>query len=143
MATLRHPSIVMYLGVCLDPPCMVTEYCARGSLNDVLKRARASPSLAQQLDWPRRLNMVSGSGGQPAAAAAGCRGWPPRAARRSAAQQGGEPGWGWVALLGGPAAAPWSAGATRSLAASLRRLWMLPRACCTCTRARRPSFTGT
>lgn len=58
MASLRHPSIVMYLGVCVDPPAVVTEYCARGSLNDVLKRGRGSPSLAAQLDWPRRLNMV-------------------------------------------------------------------------------------
>ena len=91
MASLRHPSIVMYLGVCLDPPAVVTEYCARGalpqgsahisvllhmaccqlcvlrvprsrhcagSLNDVLKRARSSPLLAAQLDWPRRLNMA-------------------------------------------------------------------------------------
>lgn len=31
MASLRHPSIVMYLGVCLDPPAVVTEYCARGA----------------------------------------------------------------------------------------------------------------
>ena len=31
--------------------------CA-GSLNDVLKRARSSPLLAAQLDWPRRLNMA-------------------------------------------------------------------------------------
>jgi serine/threonine protein kinase len=58
MASLRHPSIVMYLGVCLDPPAVVTEYCARGSLNDVLKRARSSPLLAAQLDWARRLNMA-------------------------------------------------------------------------------------
>ena len=58
MASLRHPNIVMYLGVCLDPPAVVTEYCARGSLNDVLKRARGSISLAAQLDWPRRLNMA-------------------------------------------------------------------------------------
>ena len=39
MAAMRHPNVVMYLGVCLDPPCVITEYCARGSLNDVLKRA--------------------------------------------------------------------------------------------------------
>jgi serine/threonine protein kinase len=58
MASLRHPSIVMYLGVCLDPPAVVTEYCARGSLADVLKRARTSPLLAAQLDWARRLNMA-------------------------------------------------------------------------------------
>jgi serine/threonine protein kinase len=58
MASLRHPNVVLYLGVCLNPPCVVTEYCARGSLNDVLKRARQSPALATQLDWGRRLNMV-------------------------------------------------------------------------------------
>ena len=55
---MRHPNVVMYLGVCLQPPCVVTEYCARGSLNDVFKRARATPALAAQLDWGRRLNMV-------------------------------------------------------------------------------------
>ncbi|KAK9830425.1 hypothetical protein WJX72_011709 [[Myrmecia] bisecta] len=58
MATMRHPNVVMYLGVCPSPPSVVTEYCARGSLNDVLKRARSVPSLAVQLDWARRLNMV-------------------------------------------------------------------------------------
>ena len=58
MASMRHPNVVMYLGVCLQPPCVVTEYCARGSLNDVFKRARATPALAAQLDWGRRLNMV-------------------------------------------------------------------------------------
>ena len=57
MASLRHPNVVMYLGVCMEPPCVITEYCARGSLNDVLKRARYVPALAMQLDWPRRLNM--------------------------------------------------------------------------------------
>lgn len=54
MASMRHPNVVMYLGVCLQPPCVVTEYCARGSLNDVFKRARATPALAAQLDWGRR-----------------------------------------------------------------------------------------
>jgi hypothetical protein len=54
MAALRHPNVVMYLGVCLDPPMVLTEYCARGSLNDVLKRAFHSPTFASQLDWSRR-----------------------------------------------------------------------------------------
>lgn len=58
MASLRHPSIVMYLGVSLDPPAVITEYCARGGLNDVLRKARSNPQLASQLDWARRLNMV-------------------------------------------------------------------------------------
>ena len=37
---------------------MVTEFCARGSLYDVLGKARASQQLAVQLDWPKRLNMA-------------------------------------------------------------------------------------
>jgi serine/threonine protein kinase len=51
MAAMRHPNVVLYLGVCLDPPCVVTEYCARGSLNDVLKRALYNSKYAEQLDW--------------------------------------------------------------------------------------------
>jgi serine/threonine protein kinase len=43
MAALRHPNVVLFLGACPDPPCMVTAFCARGSLLDVLARARASP----------------------------------------------------------------------------------------------------
>lgn len=43
MAVLRHPNIVMFLGACYNPPCMVTEYCARGSLLDILCRARDDP----------------------------------------------------------------------------------------------------
>ena len=63
MAALRHPNIVAFLGVCPTPPCVVTEYCARGSLHDVLRLARSSPARAAQLDWPRRLNMVGGGKG--------------------------------------------------------------------------------
>jgi serine/threonine protein kinase len=43
MAVLRHPNIVMFLGACYSPPCMVTEYCARGSLLDILSRTRDCP----------------------------------------------------------------------------------------------------
>lgn len=32
--------------------------CARGSLFDVLQKAAKVPSLAPQLDWPRRLNIA-------------------------------------------------------------------------------------
>ncbi|KAA6428246.1 MAG: PAS domain-containing tyrosine kinase [Trebouxia sp. A1-2] len=58
MAALRHPNVVMFLGVCLEPPCMVAEFCARGSLHDVLTRASRSKTLQQQLDWVRRINMA-------------------------------------------------------------------------------------
>ena len=58
MAALRHPNIVLFMGVCLDPPCVVSEWCARGSLYDVLSKARKNANLAPQLDWTRRLNMA-------------------------------------------------------------------------------------
>ena len=50
MAVLRHPNIVMFLGACSQPPCMVTEYCARGSLLDILMRARQLPVSMSGLD---------------------------------------------------------------------------------------------
>lgn len=58
MASLRHPNIVLFLGVCLDPPCMVTEFCARGSLLDVLSRAKTNKAVAAELDWRRRLKLA-------------------------------------------------------------------------------------
>ena len=58
MAALRHPNVVMFMGLCLEPPCIVTEFCARGSLYDVLKKARGTPAFAQQLDWSRRISMA-------------------------------------------------------------------------------------
>lgn len=58
MASLRHPNVVMFMGLCLEPPCIVTQFCARGSLFDVLRKARTSPPFAQQLDWPKRLGMA-------------------------------------------------------------------------------------
>ncbi|BDA45524.1 probable serine/threonine-protein kinase CTR1 at C-terminar half [Coccomyxa sp. Obi] len=58
MAALRHPNVVLFMGVCLEPPCVVSEWCARGSLFDVLMKARSTPALGPQLDWARRLNMA-------------------------------------------------------------------------------------
>lgn len=43
-------------------PCLVSEYCVRGSLFDVLQEARRSPVMAAQLDWPRRLRLVRARG---------------------------------------------------------------------------------
>ena len=39
------------------PSAPSAEYCARGSLTDVLRGAKTSPAKASQLDWLRRLNM--------------------------------------------------------------------------------------
>jgi hypothetical protein len=60
MAALRHPNILGFMGVVTAPPCLVLEYCHRGSLYDVLREARASPSgdVAHSMDWTRRLKMV-------------------------------------------------------------------------------------
>ena len=35
MASVRHPNVISYLGICTEPACIVTEYCAKGSLTDV------------------------------------------------------------------------------------------------------------
>ena len=58
MSALRHPNVALFMGVCIEPPCLVSEWCARGSLCDVLTKARSSPALAPTLDWTRRLNMA-------------------------------------------------------------------------------------
>lgn len=42
------------------PPALITEYCARGSLFDVLRSASGSAVSAAQLTWARRLAMVRG-----------------------------------------------------------------------------------
>lgn len=38
LSNLRHPNVVLYIGACTRPPnvCLVTEWCVRGSLYDVL-----------------------------------------------------------------------------------------------------------
>lgn len=63
MASLRHPNIIQFLGVCLMPPCypaIITEWCGRGSVYDVLNAAQHSSGgqLAQYLSWKRRVKMA-------------------------------------------------------------------------------------
>lgn len=55
----RHPNIVSFLAVITQPlPGIVTEYCAHGSLFDLLQAARGDPRLEAQLTWPVRLGLV-------------------------------------------------------------------------------------
>ncbi len=59
MAALRHPNVLAFMGLCSSPPCLVSEYCPRGSLYDVLRRANRSPELGAELTWAVRLQMAS------------------------------------------------------------------------------------
>jgi hypothetical protein len=46
-------------GVSLSPPAIVTEFCAKGSLFDVLRKA--NDPRAPPLDWVRRLQLAAGA----------------------------------------------------------------------------------
>jgi serine/threonine protein kinase len=59
MASMRHPHIVSFMGVCTAPPAIVTEYCERGSLTSLLQAAKALPERAAELTWRFRIKMVS------------------------------------------------------------------------------------
>lgn len=57
MATIRHPNVVNFIGACHTPPnvCLVTEYCARGSLDHLLHKSGGWVGLAsctQTQKWP-------------------------------------------------------------------------------------------
>ena len=55
---LPPPPSLRRRGVCPDPPAVVTEFCSRGSLYDLLRSARDNATLARQLDWPRRVGIA-------------------------------------------------------------------------------------
>ncbi|KAG1665785.1 hypothetical protein FOA52_002880 [Chlamydomonas sp. UWO 241] len=54
LATMRHPNVVNFVGACHTPPnvCLVTEYCARGSLDTLLHRS------GLQLDVAKKVEMA-------------------------------------------------------------------------------------
>ncbi len=58
MVNMRHPNVILFMGICPEPFCIVTEYCSRGSLYDLLRSARNDPALARELSWPRRLSLA-------------------------------------------------------------------------------------
>ena len=61
LASLRHPNIVAFMGICMDPPCIVTEICQKGSLTDVIRAARRDPRCAAELTWRVRLTIAAGA----------------------------------------------------------------------------------
>lgn len=58
LSSVCHPNIVSLKGVCKEPPCLLTEWCSRGSLLDILKQAQSSTALQHELTWPLRLRMA-------------------------------------------------------------------------------------
>ena len=54
MKDLQHNHVVRFLGACLDPPncCIVTEYCPKGSLQDILENDEI------KLDWMFRYSLM-------------------------------------------------------------------------------------
>jgi mitogen-activated protein kinase kinase kinase 9 len=54
LAQLRHPNVVLYIGACTRPPnvFIVTEWCERGGLNDILY------DLSVPLSSARRVNFA-------------------------------------------------------------------------------------
>ena len=52
MADLRHPNIVMFMGLCLYPPMMVMEYCSRGSVFNAIHVDRTN------IDWSLILRIL-------------------------------------------------------------------------------------
>ncbi|XP_076324600.1 atrial natriuretic peptide receptor 1-like isoform X2 [Tachypleus tridentatus] len=54
MKDLQHDHLVRFIGACVDPTfcCLVTEYCPRGSLQDVLENDQI------QLDWMFRYSLM-------------------------------------------------------------------------------------
>eukprot|EP00164_Ancoracysta_twista_P002702 GFYU01003596.1.p1 GENE.GFYU01003596.1~~GFYU01003596.1.p1 ORF type:complete len:1677 (-),score=380.96 GFYU01003596.1:129-5090(-) len=36
MSKLRHPNVVLFIGFVSEPPCLVTEYCSRGTVYDLI-----------------------------------------------------------------------------------------------------------
>eukprot|EP00884_Botryococcus_braunii_P006706 jgi/Botrbrau1/16036/Bobra.7_2s0010.1 len=57
-SSIRHPNVLLFMGICLDPPCLLMEWCARGTLSDLLRKARTHPPLQAQLSWRRRIGFA-------------------------------------------------------------------------------------
>eukprot|EP01029_Cantina_marsupialis_P011190 TRINITY_DN2507_c0_g5_i1.p1 TRINITY_DN2507_c0_g5~~TRINITY_DN2507_c0_g5_i1.p1 ORF type:complete len:1743 (+),score=567.30 TRINITY_DN2507_c0_g5_i1:97-5229(+) len=50
LRSLRHPNILLFMGCCREPLCLVTEFCSKGNLFDLL---RSSTTLSMK----QRINM--------------------------------------------------------------------------------------
>ena len=54
MKDINHDHLVRFIGACIDPPncCLITEYCPRGSLQDILEDEDIT------LEWNFRYSLV-------------------------------------------------------------------------------------
>lgn len=54
MKDIHHEHLVRFYGACVDPPhcCLLTEYCPKGSLQDILENEQI------KLDWMFRLSLM-------------------------------------------------------------------------------------
>ena len=54
MKDVHHDHLVRFIGACIDPPncCLITEYCPRGSLQDILEDEDIT------LEWNFRYSLV-------------------------------------------------------------------------------------
>lgn len=50
--------VSLFMCMCVDPPCLVSEWCLRGSVYDILAKAAKHPAVAAQLTWHRRISMA-------------------------------------------------------------------------------------
>ncbi|KAL4458956.1 hypothetical protein ABPG75_013821 [Micractinium tetrahymenae] len=63
LTAMRHPNCATFLGICTEPPAVVTEFAERGSLWslwDVLRSAVEGTTAAEELTWQRRLRLALG-----------------------------------------------------------------------------------
>lgn len=44
LSSLRHPNIVQFIGVCSEPACIISEFCQKGSVCDLLRAAKKAPN---------------------------------------------------------------------------------------------------
>ncbi|WIA11994.1 hypothetical protein OEZ85_012075 [Tetradesmus obliquus] len=53
LASIRHPNVVNFIGACHKPGqrCLVTEYCARGSLDQVLHKSGLALDLLKRVEF--------------------------------------------------------------------------------------------